>query len=103
MERVTGQRVGKRVRTRLIAKARKTDNSDTIYLSRGLVLSNVVNGTQGTVGLDCPDPKLGADGGNHAERVWQVLQRDYWGLQIQGTVHRLLYRKNLNSVLCHHF
>lgn len=73
-------------------------NSFTIYLSCGLVISNVVNVAQGAVGLDCPDTKLGADSGNHTECVGKVLQRDYWGLHIQATVHTSIYRENLSSV-----
>ena len=62
------------------------------YLSRSLI-SKVLSGTHGAVALDPLDAVLGTDGGDHAECIGQVLQRDYRNLRFKATVLRPFYKK----------
>lgn len=63
------------------------------YLSRSLVISKVLNRTQGAVGLNPVNAMLGTDGRHHADCVGQILQRDYRSLHIKATVLRTSYKK----------
>lgn len=63
------------------------------YLGRSLIFSKVLNRTEGAVGLDPLNAVLGTDGGNHAECIGQVLQRNYRSLHIKATVLKRSYKK----------
>lgn len=56
------------------------------YLGRSLIFSKVLGRTEGAIGLDPLNAMLGTDGGNHAEGIRQVLQRNYRSLHIKATV-----------------